>query len=50
MGLLEVTSGKYLCLTHFTAYSYLTSDFLTDHQIFVQLYAFMDLRTEYEVL
>lgn len=29
MGLLEVTSGKCLCLTHFTAYSHLTSDFLT---------------------
>lgn len=29
MGLLEVTSGKCLRLTHFTAYSHLTSDFLT---------------------
>lgn len=29
MGLLEVTSGKCLCLTHFTAYNHLTSDFLT---------------------
>lgn len=28
-GLLEVTSGKCSCLTHFTAYGHLTSDFLT---------------------
>ncbi len=35
MGLLEVTSGKCLCLAHFTAYSHLTSDFLTGSKTFI---------------
>lgn len=38
IGLSEVTSGKCLCLTHFTAYSQLTSDFLTGSTAFILVY------------
>lgn len=41
-ALLEVTSGKCSCLTHFTAYGHLTSDFLTSF--------LLHLDTEYVVL
>lgn len=38
IGLAEVTSGKCLCLPHFTANSHLTSDFLTGSTAFILVY------------